>query len=79
MPSALRVPKRFMPIFLEAQEQARIRREQNSDSRTAILAEIKAKRVQRDRQRKIDRTMQIARERTAERRTASSSRYQVAA
>jgi hypothetical protein len=74
----VRIPPRYLPIYLEAKETARLQRLNNPDPRIAVLQNLQDGRAQRDRQAKILRTMEIARLRTAERKLnpSGSSRCQ---
>jgi rRNA-processing protein FCF1 len=66
-----RIPRRFYYLFEEGRLFARLEREMNPDPRSAVIAELKKKRDERDRKAKIERTMRIAREYTAARKAAA--------
>lgn len=70
MKAKLRIPARYVSIYEQAKEEAHQRHLAVVDTRTAMLAEVDQRRRQRDRMMKIERTMHIARMRTAERRQA---------
>lgn len=65
-----RIPNRFIPIYEEGRRAARREREQNPNRRTVLLDAVSAERKARDRRRKFERTMQIAREHTVRRKAA---------
>lgn len=67
------LPRRFHPIFEEGQAAARLDRLTNPDRRTKALTEVADRRKDRDRQVRIATTMQIARERTAQRAATRSA------
>jgi hypothetical protein len=71
MRAVYRIPRWCIPIYEEGRRAARIEREQNPDRRTVVLDAVAAERKARDRTRKIERTMRIAREYTARRRAAA--------
>lgn len=68
----VKIPPPFLPIYYEAQEAARFQRLNNPDPRAAAIQELQESRRRRDQEAKIRRTMEIARLRTAERRSSSS-------
>lgn len=74
-----RIPRRFYPIYEEGKAAARLERLQNPDKRTAILTEMTARRKERERQEKILRTMQMAREYVASRTPTNRAPFPEAA
>lgn len=66
-----RIPRRFFHLYEEGKLFARLEREMNPDNRTKVLAEAAKRRKERDRLMKIERTMRIAREYTAQRKAAA--------
>jgi hypothetical protein len=68
MKTRVRMPARFMAIYEQAKEEAHQQRLAFIDHRTATLADVERRRQERDYKVKIERTMHIARMRTAERR-----------
>jgi hypothetical protein len=72
MKPLFRIPRRFYPIYEEGRLFARLEREMNPDPRSAVIADLKNKRDERDRNLKIERTMRIAREYTAARKAAAA-------